>query len=136
MIIVDASVAVKWVVEEADSAAAVVLLDQDRLAAPVLWLSEASNAFRAKAVRGQLSADEARGQAADLADAPVTPLMLPGLLPVAMRLALELEHPIYDCFYLSAALQNDTYVITADRRFLERVAAQPSLIDRIRPLRD
>lgn len=134
MIIVDASVAVKWVVSEADSAEAVALLDQDRLAAPVLWLSEASNALWAKAMRGQLSADEARGQALDLLDAPVTPLMLPGLLPVALRLALELHHPIYDCFYLSAALQNDSFVVTADRRFLEEAAALASLIDRIRLL--
>jgi hypothetical protein len=44
-------------------------------------------------------------QAADLADAPVTALALPGLLPVAMSMALELEHPICDCFYLSAAAQ-------------------------------
>lgn len=134
MIIVDASVAVKWVVSEVDSAEAVALLDQDRLAAPVLWLSEASNALWAKVVRGQLSADEARGQANDLLDAPVTPLMLPRLLPVAMRLALDLNHPIYDCFYLSAALQNDTFVVTADRRFLEKAAAQASLIDRVKPL--
>jgi len=134
VIIVDASVAVKCVVEESGSAEAVALLDQDQLAAPALWLAEASNALWAKVVRRQLFADQARGQAADLADAPVTSLMLPGLLPVAMRLALELEHPIYDCFYLSAAVQNDTYVITADRRFLEQVVAQPPLIDRIRPL--
>lgn len=135
MIVVDASVAVKWVVSEPGSAEATKLL-KHRLAAPALWLSEASNALWAKVIRGQLTPDEARGQATDLADAPVTPLGLPGLLPVALSTALELEHPIYDCFYLSAALQKDTYVITADRRFYNKVTAQPRLADRVRLLVD
>lgn len=134
MIIVDASVAVKWVVSEAGSPQAAALLDGRRMAAPALWLSEAGNALWAKAMRGQLTPDEAREQAADLADAPVAPLGLAGLLPAAMSLALELEHPIYDCFYLSAALQKDTYVVTADRRFHGKAIGHPALADRIRLL--
>jgi predicted nucleic acid-binding protein len=133
MIIVDASVAVKWVVSEPGSDEAAALLEQ-RLGAPALWLSEASNALWAKVMRRQLSPDEARGQAADLADAPMTTIALPGLLPAAMHMALELEHPIYDCFYLAAAMQRDTYVVTADRRFLEKVTSHPMLRDRIKLL--
>jgi predicted nucleic acid-binding protein len=133
MIIVDASVAVKWVVSETGSAEAAALLKQ-RLGAPALWLIEASNALWAKVMRRQLSADEARGQAADLTDAPVTAIALPGLLPAAMSMALELEHPIYDCFYLAAATQKDTYVITADRRFFEKAASHPTLSNRIKLL--
>ena len=134
MIIVDASVAVKWVVSESGSAEAAALLDQGRLGAPTLWLSEASNALWAKVMRHQLTPEEARGQAAELADAPVVPIALPGLLPVAMRLALELEHPIYDCFYLSAAIHRDTHVVTADRRFFERATGQPALANRVKLL--
>jgi hypothetical protein len=81
MIIVDASVAVKWVVSESGSTEAAALLDGDRLGAPTLWLSEASNALWAKVMRQQLTAEEARGQAADLADAPIVPLALPGCFP-------------------------------------------------------
>src|ERR671918_63748 len=131
MIIVDASVAVKWVVSESGSIEAAALLDQRRLGAPTLWLSEACNALWAKVMRHQLMPEEARGQAAELADAPVVPIPLPGLLPVAMRLALELEHPIYDCFYLSAAMQRDTHVVTADRRLFTKVAAHPALAERV-----
>jgi predicted nucleic acid-binding protein len=134
MIIVDASVAVKWVVSESGSGEAAALLDRGRLGAPTLWLSEASNALWAKVMRRQLSADEARRQAADLAEAPVVPIALPCLLPVAMRLALELKHPIYDCFYLSAAMQKDTYLITADRRLFEKATGEPALIDRVKLL--
>ena len=134
MIIVDASVAVKWVVSESGSTEAAALLDQGRLGAPTLWLSEASNALWAKVMRHQLTPEEARGQAAELADAPVVPIALPGLLPLAMRLALELEHPIYDCFYLSAAIQRDIHVVTADRRFFEKATGQPALADRVKLL--
>ena len=59
MIIVDASVAVKWVVSEAGSEAAVALL-REPLGAPSLWLSEASNALWAKVMRRELrTLDEA-----------------------------------------------------------------------------
>jgi predicted nucleic acid-binding protein len=134
MIIVDASVAVNWVVSESGSGEAAALLDTGRLGAPALWLSEASNASWAKVMRRQLTPEEARGQAADLADAPIVPIALPGLLPVAMRLALELKHPIYDCLYLSAAVQKDTHVITADRQFFEKATGQPALADRVKLL--
>lgn len=134
MIIVDASVAVKWVVSETGSVEAAALLDQGRLGAPTLWLSEASNALWAKVMRRQLTPDEARRQAADLAEAPVVPIALPGLLPIAMKMALELEHPIYDCFYLSAAMLRDTHVVTADRRFFEKASGQPGLADRVKLL--
>lgn len=134
MIIVDASVAVKWVVSETGSVAAAALLDHGRLGAPALWLGEASNALWAKVMRRQLTPDEARGQVADLAEAPVVTIGLPGLLPIAMKLALELEHPIYDCFYLSAAIQRDTHVVTADRRLFEKASSQPALANRVRLL--
>jgi predicted nucleic acid-binding protein len=134
MIIVDASVAVKWVVSESGSSEAAGFLGKGRLGAPTLWLSEASNALWAKVMRLQLTPEEARSQATDLAEAPVVPIPLPGLLPVAMRLALELKHPIYDCFYLAAAMQRDTHVVTGDRRFFEQVTGQPGLAERVRLL--
>jgi predicted nucleic acid-binding protein len=89
MIIVDASVAVKWVV------------------------SEAGSGPRRRAARVDPVARVAAGR---------------------MRMALELEHPIYDCFYLSAAMQKDTHVVTADRRFVAKVAAHPTLADRVKLL--
>jgi predicted nucleic acid-binding protein len=134
MIIVDASVVVKWVVSESGSVEAAALLDHGRLGAPTLWLSEASNALWAKVMRRQLTPDEARRQATDLAEAPIVSIALPGLLPVAMKLALELEHPIYDCFYLSAAMQKDTHVVTADRRLFEKASNRPALADRVKLL--
>ena len=74
----------------------------------------------------------------NVADAPVVAIPLPGLLPLAMRMALELEHPIYDCLYLAAAVQKDTHVVTADQRFFTRAAAPTHAVgarEAARPLR-
>lgn len=127
--IVDATVAVKWVVFEDGSEQALELLGRN-LAAPAIWLAEASNALRTKCARGELSEDEASEFALDLADAPVTSLALKDLLPMAMRMALDLNHAIYDCFYLAAALRTDTKLVTADRRLLVKTAAHPYLANR------
>jgi predicted nucleic acid-binding protein len=50
--IVDAGVAVKWVVFEDGSEQALQLLDRD-LAAPAIWLAETSNALRTKMRQGR-----------------------------------------------------------------------------------
>jgi len=128
--VVDASVAVKWVVPEVGSEAATDLLGRE-LRAPTLWLAEAANALRKKSRRGEISESEARLRAQDLADAPIEPIALPILLPSAMRLADELNHSIYDCFYLAAALLGGTTLVTADRRFAAKVAEHPHLAARV-----
>lgn len=122
--VVDASVAVKWVVPEAGSDAASDLLSRE-LWAPSLWLAEAANALRKKSRRGEITEDEARRRAQDLVDAPIEPIELPILLPTAMRMAGELGHSIYDCFYLAAALLRGVALVTADRRFAAKVAGHP-----------
>ncbi len=128
--VIDASVAVKWVVPEAGSDAAIALLGRE-LWAPSLWLAEAANALRKKCRRGEISEDEARLRAQDLTDAPIEPIELPILLPSAMRIAGELGHSIYDCFYLAAAVLRDTTLVTDDRRFAAKVADHPYLAMRL-----
>ena len=133
MLIVDASVAVKWVVDEPDAEAAEALLEQ-RLAAPTLWLAEAANALWTKCRRKDITEQEVHDGCRMLAQAPVTRIELDPLLPTAARLALELGHPVYDCFYLAAAQLRDTYLITADRRFARRVANHGEHAPRVRLL--
>jgi predicted nucleic acid-binding protein len=128
--VIDASVAIKWVVPEVGSEAASDLLGRE-LWAPSLWLAEAANALLKKARRGEITQDEARMRAQDLADAPIEPIELPILLPSAMRTAEELGHSIYDCLYLAAALLRDTVLITADRRFTAKVAGHSYLGARV-----
>jgi predicted nucleic acid-binding protein len=133
MIIVDASVAVKWVADEPDGQAAVALLEQP-LAAPVLWLAEAANALWRKCRQGDIDEVEARDACRAFLRAPVEPIALPTLLPSAVQLALRLAHPVYDCFYLAAAELHDTHLVTADRRLVASVARHPDVSSRVRLL--
>ena len=43
----------------------------------------------------------------------------------ALAIAEELRHPAYDCFYLALAEAKDARLVTADRRFAQRLAATP-----------
>jgi predicted nucleic acid-binding protein len=38
------------------------------------------------------------------------------LLPDAVRLALEWQHPVYDCLYIALALERREPIATADRK--------------------
>jgi len=52
---------------------------------------------------------------------------------LALTLARELRHPVYDCFYLALAIERDLSVVTADARFVH-AAAQTVHAGRVRPL--
>jgi predicted nucleic acid-binding protein len=43
----------------------------------------------------------------------------------AVAIARELDHPVYDCFYLAVSEAFDAPLVTADGRLLARVAGSP-----------
>ena len=71
-VVVDASVALKWVIEEDGSHAAGVLLLEQPLAAPDLLIVECANVVWAKARRGVLGRDLAGAALAAIQAAPFT----------------------------------------------------------------
>jgi predicted nucleic acid-binding protein len=121
--IIDASVAFKWVVEEPGSAQAIEWIGKADLVAPSLIHAEVGNALWKKVRKNEIVDDGEMGERlADLArylrtidEAPV--------IARALRLALDLGHPIYDCIYLAVAEDMDDELLTADRRFLAAVAS-------------
>ena len=131
--VVDASVAVKWIVEEAFSDQAARLLDEEStLIAPELLFAEAANALWAMRRKGDFSSADLSEAIDVLGSAPVAvPYSMRQLAPSASRLALDLDHPVYDCFYLALALLEQHPVVTADRRFHDAVRAHPYLSDRV-----
>ena len=44
------------------------------------------------------------------------------LIDDAVRLAIALNHPVYDCIYLALAQQVGANVVTADKRFMNAVS--------------
>jgi predicted nucleic acid-binding protein len=131
-IVVDASVALKWVIDEPGSEAAAALRTED-LIAPTLWLAEAANALWRHARIGDISDNEAAVQFSELLKAPVASLAMEPHLERALQLAMEIGHPVYDCIYLALALQHQTHVVTADRRFAG-AANTPALTGSVRLL--
>lgn len=133
-IVVDASVAVKWVITEAFSENAARLLDGSfTLLARDLLYAEVTSALWSLARRGDISGQDVREALAVIADAPIdmsVPMRL--LMPAAARWAQDLDHPVYDCFYLALALQEQYPLVTADKRFYEKVRSHPYLADCIR----
>lgn len=121
MLVIDASIAVKWVVEEEGTPQALALRQQTKLIAPELLVAECANILWKKAARGELSKEEAILAAKLLQSAEVELLPMRSLFETATNLAIELDHPAYDCIYLALAVENDCPFVTADDRFLRKL---------------
>lgn len=124
--VVDASVVVKWLLAEPDSALA---LEQRRRwqaqgmvpAAPDFLLLELHNVLWKKLQRGDLALDapilsSAPSLGLDLNWFPFEPL-----LPLAWTLALRCRVSIYDALYASLAQQLQAPFYTADVQLAERL---------------
>lgn len=122
-VIVDTSIAIKWVVQEEGTQAALDLRSRFQFASPELLVPECANILWKKTRRGELTHEEAILAAKLLEHSGIVFLSMAGLLEQSARLAIELSHPAYDCAYLAAAMQMGTRFVTADRRLL-RVVAQ------------
>ena len=122
-LVVDASVALKWVVEEEGSEAALTLKGRD-LAAPSLLRVEAANALRSLAARKAIAPAAALDLLGLLQEAPMA-LVEPddALERRALEIALQLAHPVYDCVYLALAERMGRVLVTADGRLLRAVRA-------------
>lgn len=116
-VVVDASVALKWLVEEADSAAALLLRAEHDVLAPDLLLIECRNALLSHVRQKKMSRDAALRAEIDLNGSGIEIVASRPLLPGAFVLALDLGEPIYDCIYLAAAIATDRPLVTADARF-------------------
>jgi predicted nucleic acid-binding protein len=123
ILVVDASVALKWFVrEEGSDRAAAILESHATLIAPDLIVAEACNAAWRSWRAGGLHPAQRAAVAEKLPAALDAIIPCAGLAPRAMALAAKLDHPAYDCFYLALAEQRAATLVTADRRLLSRVA--------------
>ena len=122
-LVVDASVAVKWLVAEEDSDAADRLLaGGDDLYAPRLMVSEVANAVWRKARMGEIERGQAGILMAAVSEMPVHWSSDETVCVDAVRLAVALDRPVYDCVYLALAHRVDAQLVTADARFANALA--------------
>jgi len=132
-VVIDASVAVKWLVEEVGSAEARRLSDR-RLHAPDLLSTECANALWRKTLNGELTAEEAQERLAALGRAPIALSPSNELAPMALGIALDLRHPVHDCVYLALAVRRRARLVTVDRRLLEAIRSSSTYADHARML--
>lgn len=122
-VVVDASVVVKWLFadpqrEEFTQRATALMggVVQGRVLAvqPVHWLTEVASVL-ARATPGQAEKDVGLLCALSL---PVSDG--PEILQRACRLAIELEHHLFDTLYHAVALETDSVLVTADAQYLNK----------------
>ena len=124
--VLDASVAVRWVVAEEGSEEAAALLQSDTSwIAPRLLLTEVASALRRKVAEGALAAAEA-AQALDAllqaaAESVIQLVEDEQIVVQALLLAISIEHRVPDCLYLALAEREGAAIATADDR-LSRLA--------------
>ena len=116
--VIDASVAIKWVVEEEGTEAALALRGR-RLLAPDLLNAECGNILWRKVRLGQFSPQEAFLAGRLLANADIEFFPARGLMETALEIAIMLDHPVYDCLYLALAEAQSVNFVTADKRLLQ-----------------
>lgn len=131
MLVVDASIALKWVLKEAGSDAVRDIwrgwVDVgETLIAPALFRAETLSVVRGNVYRGVFTAEEAETAYAVLENLSVEVREPDDLYGAAWRLAIRLNQPtVYDCCYLALADIMGCELWTADARFAR--AASPHL---------
>lgn len=123
--VIDASIAVKWVVDE-DGTLEALSVRKHALVAPDLLIPECANILWKKVRLGELTADEAGFAARLLARADIDLAPMRPLMENATRIAMTLDHPAYDCIYLALAETRSMPFVTADERLLRKVRLDPS----------
>lgn len=124
MIVVDASLAAKWFLIEADSASAerFLLRYSYDLCGPDLLMTEVASTLVREANIGKSRSANVRSQLADwhgmIAGGVVrTERLGARRLGEASLIALDLGHPLADCIYLQMAMERDCALATCDQKF-------------------
>ncbi len=130
MVCLDASVGLKLLVAEDDSARARSLwrtwaVQGFVVVAPGLFVFECTSALRRMVVRGDLAQEAGRRALGLLLEMPLSLQAPDGLVERAWDLARALDRPTaYDCFYLAVAELLGIECWTADRRLYNAVRSK------------
>ncbi|MEO8558159.1 MAG: type II toxin-antitoxin system VapC family toxin [Rhodospirillales bacterium] len=123
---VDANVAIKWLIDEPLHEAAIGLIGgRISLYAPSLILAEIDHALCKKARNGEITARHAQVAGEYIAAYFDSLYPVENLTQRALQIALQLALPVYDCFYLACSENLGMPLVTADERLLKTVQATP-----------
>jgi predicted nucleic acid-binding protein len=131
ILVIDASVAIKWFVQEPlRPQARALLAGRHEFVAPDLLIAEVANITWKKTVRREIQADQARSIVRNIALPPFVSTFVEGatLRDRALSMALQWNHSVYDCFYASCAEAISAPLVSADEKFLRLLKAHGSPI--------
>jgi predicted nucleic acid-binding protein len=141
MIVVDASIAAKWYLNEPGSdEAAALLTSTSILIAPALVRIEVNGAILRRYREGLLSLERAKEACglwdADLAGGVLRLVPDDALIFPARAIAFQIRHAIQDCLYLAAAVETGSAsLVTADATFHARAVPTFPFVDLRAPAR-
>ena len=118
-LVIDASVALKWVIDEPGSEKADILLNAAMIA-PDLFQAEIGHVLTRHVRRTRLSAEQARSGFSEIMSR-VALLPMRALGEVALEISLALRHSMHDCYYLAAAEASGRPLVTADAVFVAKL---------------
>lgn len=127
-LIVDASVAVKWLfTEEGTVESRQLLAHRIVLHAPDFILVEVANVIWKKAQRNEIA--DPQPYLEEFARLPDVVVLRPSadLAPHAAAIALEIGHPVYDCLYVACAEVEEAPLVTADAKLCDAAHANSSV---------
>ena len=124
-LVVDASVAIKWVLKERESDTARRVAETAELLAPDLLWAELGNVLWRRERLGELSPEDARAMLLTLRRFPVETFSLFPLMPLSLEIAIAIRHSVDDCVYLALADREDCRLVTADERLRNVVTSGP-----------
>jgi predicted nucleic acid-binding protein len=121
-LVIDANIAAKWYLPEADSAEAEKLFELDAEFHSAAFLeTEFASIFFKHIVAGKTSIDVWRIAQAQLKKVIPNWHADAALHDLALELAIAHTHYVYDCMYLALAIHVDGIVVTADKQFIARI---------------
>jgi predicted nucleic acid-binding protein len=116
--VVDANVAIKWVLPEQHSDLALRLSAPDyELLVPDFFFPEIGNILWKRVRRREMSLEAAQVDLAALMGLPLQISLSQPLMPKALEVAVRVQQAVYDCVYLGLAVENQCKMVTADERF-------------------
>jgi predicted nucleic acid-binding protein len=116
--VVDANVAIKWVLTEIYTDNASRLLSNSyTLFVPDFFFSEIGNILWKQVRFKLLTPEEAQWSYHQIVITPLQIYQSQLLVPLGLDIAIRTQQAVYDCVYLALAVQQKCQMMTADERF-------------------
>lgn len=120
--VVDANVAIKWVLPEIHTETAASLLgEQHELLVPDFFFSEIGNILWKRVRQNEFSLEQAKSYIEAILSTELQTHSSQSLIVLAIEIAVRVQQSVYDSIYLALAITHQCQMVTADQRFYNAV---------------